>query len=174
MFYNTGNKMFKKASDELFYWFAKNQTVVVMKWAYLSETATEKVVNVKNFWAFKFNNKLNFYNHMDEISKNEDKLNALSVGYVLRRLGKLAYIFEYSFSYCPLGQMFHSRGKNDKINHLRIIYNDKKFIFRKLLEKYNCFNSWMKSTFSCHWDVQIQKRFDPCSDQGNVSTKGTN
>ena len=31
MFYNAGNKMFKKASDELFYWSAKNQTVVVMK-----------------------------------------------------------------------------------------------------------------------------------------------
>ena len=48
--------------------------------------------------------------------------------------------FISQFSYCPLVWMFHSRGKNNKINRihercLRIIYNDKKSTFYELLEK---------------------------------------
>ena len=48
--------------------------------------------------------------------------------------------FISQFSYCSLVWMFHSRGKNNKINRihercLRIIYNDKKSTFYELLEK---------------------------------------
>ena len=48
--------------------------------------------------------------------------------------------FILQFSYCPLVWMFHSRGKNNKINRihercLRIIYDNKKSTFYKLLEK---------------------------------------
>ena len=48
--------------------------------------------------------------------------------------------FIAQFSYCPLVWMFHSRGKNNNMNRinercLRIIYNDKKSTFYKLLEK---------------------------------------
>ena len=50
--------------------------------------------------------------------------------------------FLIQFSYCPLVWMFHSRGKNNKINRinkrsLRIIYSDKKSAFIELLEKDN-------------------------------------
>ena len=56
-----------------------------------------------------------------------------------RRMPLNAY-FISQFSYCPLVWMFHSRGKNNKINRihercLRIIYNDKKSTFYELLEK---------------------------------------
>ena len=48
--------------------------------------------------------------------------------------------FISQFSYCPFVWMFHSRGKNNKINGihercLRIIYNDYKSTFYELLEK---------------------------------------
>ena len=48
--------------------------------------------------------------------------------------------FISQFSYCPLVWIFHSREKKNKINRihekcLRIIYNDKKSTFYKLLEK---------------------------------------
>ena len=47
---------------------------------------------------------------------------------------------ESQFSYCPLIWMFHSRGVNNKINHLheqslRIIYKDTISSFEDLLEK---------------------------------------
>ena len=48
--------------------------------------------------------------------------------------------FISQFSYCPLDWMFHSLGKNNKINRihercLRVICNDKKSTFCELLEK---------------------------------------
>ena len=48
--------------------------------------------------------------------------------------------FISQYSYCPLVWLFHSRGKNNKINRihercLQIIYNDKKSTFYELLEK---------------------------------------
>ena len=47
--------------------------------------------------------------------------------------------FTSQFSYCPLIWMCHSRTVNNKINKLhkrclQIIYNDKKFSFKELLE----------------------------------------
>ena len=48
--------------------------------------------------------------------------------------------FTSQFSYCPLVWMRHSRTNNNKINRLherclQIVYNDKRFSFRELLEK---------------------------------------
>ena len=48
--------------------------------------------------------------------------------------------FNSQFNYCPLVWMFHSRSINNKINRLhervlRIVYNDFKSSFKKLLEK---------------------------------------
>ena len=72
------------------------------------------------------------------------KLNALSRITPYMDLSKrcllLNAFFISQFSYCPLVWMFHSRGKNNKINRihercLRIIYNDKKSTFYELLEK---------------------------------------
>ena len=47
---------------------------------------------------------------------------------------------ESQFSYCPLIWMFHSRGVNNKINHLherslRIVYKDNISSFEDLLKK---------------------------------------
>ena len=47
---------------------------------------------------------------------------------------------ESQFGYCPLMWMFHSRGRNNKINRireraLRITYEDKSSTFQELLEK---------------------------------------
>ena len=49
---------------------------------------------------------------------------------------------ESQFGYCPLIWMFHSRGLNNKMNHiheraLRIRYKDKSSTFLELLEKHN-------------------------------------
>ena len=48
--------------------------------------------------------------------------------------------FVSQFSYCPLAWMCYSRTVNNRINKLherclRVIYNDKKLIFQKLLDK---------------------------------------
>ena len=50
--------------------------------------------------------------------------------------------FSSQFNYCPVVWMCHSRALNKKINRLherclRIIYNDKTFTFKELLEKDN-------------------------------------
>ena len=51
---------------------------------------------------------------------------------------------ESRFGYCPLIWMFHSRGVNNKINHLherslRIVYKDNNSSFKELLKKDNSF-----------------------------------
>ena len=46
-------------------------------------------------------------------------------------------LLKVQFNYCPVIWMFHSRSLNNKINriHERIIYNDKRSTFEKLLVK---------------------------------------
>ena len=100
--------------------------------------------NIKNskcqkLLGIKIDNKLNFNTDVDEICKKAGKkLNALSSVTTSMDLSKrrilLNAFFISQFSYCPLVWMFHSRGKNNKINRihercLRIIYNDKKSTF---------------------------------------------
>ena len=48
--------------------------------------------------------------------------------------------FRSQLNYCPLSWMFHSRGLNNKINHLqetclRIVYSDSRSSFENLLNK---------------------------------------
>ena len=50
---------------------------------------------------------------------------------------------ESQFNYCPLIWMFHSRGVNNKINHLheqslRIVYKDNVSYFEDLLKRIGC------------------------------------
>ena len=86
-------------------------------------------------------------NRVDEIYKKaRQKLNAFLRVTFYKGLPKRSMLlnafFLSQFSYCPLVWMFHSRGKNNKINRLherclRIIYSDKKSTFIELLEKDN-------------------------------------
>ena len=146
----------KEASDELFYWFANNQMKANPDKCHLLTSSSDKVsicvdnYNIKSSkcekrLGIKIDNKLNFNTHVDEICKKAgQKLNALSRVTPYMDLSKrrilLNAFFISQFSYCPLVWMFHSRGKNNKINRihercLRIIYNDKKSTFYELLEK---------------------------------------
>ena len=93
----------------------------------------------EKFLDIKIDSKLKFNTHVDEICKTAgQKLNALSRVTPCMDLSKrriLLHVFFISqFSYCPLVWIYHSRGKNNKINRihercLRIIYNDKKSTF---------------------------------------------
>ena len=146
----------KEASDELFYWFANNQMKANPDKCHLLTSSSDKVsicvdnYNIKSskcekLLGIKIDNKLNFNTHVDEICKKAgQKLNALSRVTPYMDLSKrcllLNAFFISQFSYCPLVWMFHSRGKNNKINRihercLRIIYNDKKSTFYEFLEK---------------------------------------
>ena len=157
----------KEASDELFYWFANNQMKANPDKCHLLTSSSDKVsicvdnYNIKSskcekLLGIKIDNKLNFNTHVDEICKKAgQKLNALSRVTPYMDLSKrrilLNAFFISQFSYCPLVWMFHSRGKNNKINRihercLRIIYNDKKSTFYELLEKYGSI-SIQKLTF---------------------------
>ena len=103
-----------------------------------------KSSNCEKLLGIEIDNKLNFNTYVDEICKKSgQKLNTLSRVSPYMDLSKrhiLLNAFLISqFSYCPLVWMFHSRGKNNKINRihercLRIIYNDKKSTFNELLE----------------------------------------
>ena len=140
----------KEASDELFYWFANNQMKANPDKCHLLTSSSDKVsicvdnYNIKSskcekLLGIKIDNKLNFNTHVDEICKKAgQKLNALSRVTPYMDLSKrrilLNAFFISQFSYCPLVWMFHSRGKNNKINRihercLRIVYNDKKSTF---------------------------------------------
>ena len=146
----------KEASDELFYWFRDNQMKANPDKCHLLTSSSDKVsicvdnYNIKSskcekHLGIKIDNKLNFNTHVDEICKKAgQKLNTLSRVTPYMDLSKrriLLNAFSISqFSYCPLVWMFHSRGKNNKINRihercLQIIYNDKKSTFYELLEK---------------------------------------
>ena len=93
----------------------------------------------------KIDNKLNFNTHADKTRKKAgEKLNALSrvtpYMYLPKRHILSNAFFISQFSYSALVWIFHSRGKNNKINQyhgrcLRIIYNDKKSTVCELLEK---------------------------------------
>ena len=93
----------------------------------------------------KIDSKLNFNTHVDKICKKPgQKLNSLSRVTLYMDLSKrrilLNAFFISQFIHCPLVWMFHSGGKNNKINQiherwLRIIYDDKKSTFYELLEK---------------------------------------
>ena len=88
---------------------------------------------------------MNFNSHIHYIcQKAGEKLNAISritpyMDFAKRRL--LVNAFFYSqFNYCQLVWMCHKRTNNKKINRLherclRLIYNDKKSLFKDLLEK---------------------------------------
>ena len=146
----------KEASDKLSYWFANNQMKANPDKCHLLTSSSDKVsicvdnCNIKSskcekLLGIKIDIKLNFNTHVDEICKKAgQKLNALSRVTPYMDLSKrcllLNAFFISQFSYCPLVWMFHSRGKNNKINRihercLRIIYNDKKSTFYELLEK---------------------------------------
>ena len=99
----------------------------------------------------KTDNKSNFDNHIDEISKKaRQKLNAPSSITLYMDLPKQCMLrnafFLYQFSSFPLVWQFHDHGNNNKINQLRerclrIIYSDKKSVFIELLEKDN--SAWI-------------------------------
>ena len=67
---------------------------------------------------YKIDKKINFDNHLDEIcNKSSTEIKCTAKRYPLHELTKVAHVVQcVSFSYCPLVWMFHSRGKNDKIN----------------------------------------------------------
>ena len=89
--------------------------------------------------------KLNFNSHLNMILKRaSQKTHVLAriTPYMNFNKKKLlmSSFFISQFNYCPLVWMCHSRLTNNKINRLherclRIIYNDKKSSFEKLLEK---------------------------------------
>ena len=93
----------------------------------------------EKFSVIKIDSKLKFNTHVDEICKTAgQKLNALSRVTPYMDLSKrrilLNAFFISQFRYCTLVWMFHSSGKNNKINRihercLQIIYNDKKSTF---------------------------------------------
>ena len=99
----------------------------------------QKLLGIKN------EKKLSFNNHVDEICKRVgQKLNPLSRD--LHELTNAACLLNAFFlsqcSYCPLVWMFHSRGKNNKINRLherclRIINSGKKYTLIELLQNDN-------------------------------------
>ena len=146
----------KVASDELFYWLAENQMKANPDKCYLLTSSSDKVricvdnYNIKSskcekLLGIKIDNKLKLNTHVDEICKNAgQKLNVLSRVTPYMDLPKrrilLNVFFISQFSYCPLVRMFHSRGKNNKINRIhercfQMIYDDKKSTFYKMLEK---------------------------------------
>ena len=62
----------------------------------------------------------------------------------------LKALIESQFSYCPLISMVHSRGVNNKINHLherslRIVYKDNIISFEDLLKKDRSFTSHQRN-----------------------------
>ena len=86
------------------------------------------------------NNKLNFNEHLDGITKKvSHKVNALSKIFPFMDLKKRRFLmnsfFASQFSYCSLIWMCHSRIVNSKINELherclRVVCNDKKSSFK--------------------------------------------
>ena len=105
----------------------------------ITNSLNEKLLGVH------FDNLLKFDIHVDNLCKKaSNKLHALSriatyMSQSKRKTIMNAFISS-QFNYCPLIWMFHSRGRNSKINRihercLRIIYNDKSSTFKDLLEK---------------------------------------
>ena len=88
-------------------------------------------------------NKLNFYEHVDNICKKaNNKLQALARIAKYLSPDKLRIIMktfiESQFNYCPLTWMFHSRQLNSKINKLheralRIVHKNPNLTFQQLL-----------------------------------------
>ena len=124
----------KEASDESFYWFTDNQMKANPNKCHLLRSSSDEMsicvdnYNIKSskyetFLGIKIDNKLNFNTHVDEIYKKAgQKLNALSRVTPYMDLSKrrilLNAFFISQFRYCPLVWMFHSRGKNNKINQI--------------------------------------------------------
>ena len=141
-------------SINLFKWFVDNQIKVNSDKCHLITSKQScinlkignilKTVLVKKLLGVKEDNKLNFNEHLDWIIKKASgKVSTLSRILPFRNLTKRRFLmnsfFTSQFSYCPLIWMCHSRTVNNKINKLhkrclRIIYNDKKFSFKELLE----------------------------------------
>ena len=89
-------------------------------------------------------NKLNFYEHVDNICKKaNNKLQALARIAKYLSPDKLRIIMktfiESKFNYCPLTWMFHSRQLNSNINKLheralRIVHKNPNLTFQQLLD----------------------------------------
>ena len=104
----------------------------------IENNTCEKLLGVK------VDNKLNLSEYLDGIIKKASrKVSALSRMFPVMDLTKRRLLmnsfFSPQLSYCPLIWMCHSRTVNNKINKLhercvRIICNDKKSSFKKLLE----------------------------------------
>ena len=139
----------------MFYWLVDNQMKANPDKCHLLISNSDKVsicvhnYNIKSskceqLLGIKIGNKLNFNTHVNEICKKAgQKLNALLRVTPYMDLSKwrilLNAFFISQFSYYKLAWMFHSRGKNNKINliherRLRIIYNGKKSTFYELLK----------------------------------------
>ena len=95
-------------------------------------------------------NELKFDEHIDNVCmKAQRKLSVLARIRKYLDFNKLRTIFktffEFQFKYCPLTWMFYSRTTNNKINNLheralRLVHDDYRSTFEKLLEKDNSFN----------------------------------
>ena len=136
----------------------------------------------------KFDNKLTFKTHIDDICKKAgQKLNALSritpyMGFSKKRTLVNAF-FLSQFNYCQLIWMCHNRTINNKVNRLherclRLIYNDRQSSFESLLERdssvsihhrniralavemYKVKNGLSPDIFSEIFPIRQQNRFD--------------
>jgi len=125
----------------------------------LSDTNDAYSVKIENYTiqngkcekllGIKFDNKLNFDEHVSTICSNaSQKLHALArIGNYMtlqqRKIIMKAFILS-QFGYCPLVWMFHSRKLNHRINRiheraLRIVYKDNESTFKELLDKDDSF-----------------------------------
>ena len=148
----------KEVSNELFCWFINNQIKANPDNCHLKTSNSDEVTicfenyNIKrskceNLLGIDIDCILSFNDHIDrKCKKPGQKLNALSevttyMNLLKRRMLLNTFIL-IQFSYCPLVWMFHSRGRNIKINRLherrfRIIHSDEKSTFIESLEKDN-------------------------------------
>ena len=117
---------------------------------HINDSLSEKLLRIM------FDCKLKFNKHIEDIcqkylkifedicQKASQKLNALVrlapyIGTIKKRI-QMNVFFKSQFNYCPLVWMCRNRSLNTKINRLherclRIVYNDKKSNFNKLLVK---------------------------------------
>ena len=148
----------EKASSSLFKWFKDNLFKGNPDKCHLLVSTNEKTkINIEEFstensdceklLGVKIDNKLTFDCHVSDMCKKANrKINALAriapfININKRRI-LMNSVFRSQFNYCPLIWVCHSRTNNRKINRLherclRIIYNDKRSSFIKLLEKDN-------------------------------------
>lgn len=105
---------------------------------------------------------LSFKYHFENLFTNVSrKLQALARAAPYMNLWKrktlMRAFFNSWFNYFPLKWMCHSQDLNNKLNRLhkrflRLIFNDKRSAFRKLLDK-DSSNTHQKSGNPCHWNL---------------------